>query len=478
MSDPRGIALLATPDTGLTYAVTFHGDAKWNIDSADHIPDVAKDSGTGVITHIWSILGAPDSTCMLWLYLNDSLIIKDYYTEFFQKLRGFMRPPLDTFSEGANIWDDQIPYHHGFRLAMQTSNPNVYFAFEWHKVPETDLPWDGLHPFSAPTMQQVAENRFLSSASPWHDTDAITIERKDTLAPGSSVELADLSGPAMLEVLRFCPSSYDFAALDSLWLNIYWDKAQVPSVHVPLKDFFLSPVNVTNVKALQLRANRDSGFISFFPMPFALHARIELVRTGSTPIGMITTVQYHLEPIDRHEYGYFHADFSESNPTRYHVWHPVIHTVGRGRYVGFGWGVMDGPSSNVFLEGNPRFQVDSDAAQFIEYTGGEDYLDGAWWFAAGLFSQPFAGYTNPVNQFYRFHYMDCYEFDHSFDFDFQPGNATDIYDHFRTVGYYYKLWTPFWTNRDTLVAGENWQIAGSGYPPRTKLPIVLGPVKS
>ena len=475
ITDPRGIARLDAPDSGRTFAVTFHGDARWNIDSTDHIPDVAKDSGSGVITHIWSTLGDADTTVILSLYLNDTLLIKDYYNEFFHKLRGFLRPPLDTFSEGAYVWDAQIPYHHGFRLAMQATTGNVYFAFEWHRVPGNLLPWIPLHTLAAPTTQSLAENRFLSISSPWHDTDAITIERQDTLSAARPVELADVSGPGMLQVLRFRTSSYELSMLDSLWLDIYWDRSPVPSIHVPLKDFFLSPVNVTHVRSLQLRADRDSGFISYFPMPFAVHARVKLVRTGSTPIVIASSIQYHREPIDRNAYGYLHADFSESNPTKYHVWHPVIHTVGRGRYVGFGWGIMGHPYS-VFLEGNPRFQVDSDAAHFIEYTGGEDYLDGAWWFGAGPFTLPFAGYTDFVDQFYRFHYMDCYEFDHSFDFDFEPGNALDIYDHFRTVGYYYKHWTPFWTSRDTLVPGETWQIGGSGYPARTSLPITLGPI--
>ncbi len=474
MTDPRSIARLDLPDSSPMKAVTFHGDAKWNIDSADHIPDVATDTGSGVITHIWSTHGGADSDVVLWLYINDTLILHDHYNEFFTKLRGLFRPPLDTVTDGANDWDVQIPYHRGFRLAMLSSDGNVYFAFEWHHVSDDVVPWIPLPALTTPATQAEAENRYYYMGSPWHDSDAITLERTDTLAPRSAIAVADLTGPAMLEMLRFIPGSYDFNSLDSLWLNIYWDHCPVPSVHVPLKDFFLSPVNVTRVRALQVHADRDSGFISYFAMPFAVHARVELVRTGSAPITIQSLVQYHHEPIDRNQYGYFHADFSESNPTKYHVWHPVIHTVGRGRYIGFGWGIMGHPFPE-FLEGNPRFQVDSDQSYFIEYTGGEDYLDGAWWLGGGVYTLPFAGYTDPIDQFYRFHDLDCYEFDHSFDFDFQPGNAEDVYDHFRTVGYYYKHWTPFWTNRDTLVPGETWTVAGTGYAPFSQLSITLGP---
>ncbi len=97
----------------------------------------------------------------------------------------------------------------------------------------------------------LAETAFFDSLSPWHDTDAVVIARSDSIPAQTSVTLAQISGPGMLESLHFVPSSYDPAALDSTWLNIYWDKSPYPAVHVPLMDFFLSPVEVTKVRALQ-----------------------------------------------------------------------------------------------------------------------------------------------------------------------------------------------------------------------------------
>lgn len=471
MLDPRSIARLAAPDTTRTKAVTFHGDARWNLDSSDHVPNVAKDTGSGIITHIWTTLGDADSTCILCLYINDTLLVKDYYREFFQKLRAYFPSPLDTFANGANTCDVQIPYHRGFRISMPQTNGNAYFAIEWHWVPEPLLPWIQLR--SAPAIHTLAETEWKSLPG-WLDSSADVISKSDTLKPGSTLTLCDVSGPGMIECIHIMSEAYDVASLDSTWLTMYWDDAPSSSVHVPLKDFFLCPVNVATIRAFGLRADLDSGFISYLPMPFAVHARIVLERTGSTPLAVQTLLQYHREPIDRNEYGYFHADFNESNPTKYHVWHPIVHTIGRGRYIGMSWGVLGHPFT-VYLEGNPRFQIDSDNRYYIEYTGAEDFFDAAWWFANGMFTFPFSGYTDFIDQFYRFNYLDCYEFTKSFDFDLQPGNAEDVYDHFRTVGYYYKHWTPFWTNRDTLVPGEMWTIAGSGYASQVTLPIDLGP---
>ncbi len=144
MTDPRGIARLNTLDTSTTIAECFMGDARWDIDSIDGIPDVAKDTGSGIITHIWSAAGIQDTQVTLWLYLNDTLVVTGYYDEFFSTIRGLFRPPLDTAAHSANIWDVQIPYHKGFRLAMRASSGNVYFAVMRHRVPESVLPWVNL----------------------------------------------------------------------------------------------------------------------------------------------------------------------------------------------------------------------------------------------------------------------------------------------------------------------------------------------
>ncbi len=472
MTDPRGIARLAVLDSSPTKSINFHGDARWNLDSVDHIPNVARDTGSGVITHLWSACGDPDSTVTIWLYIDDTLVLSGKFDQFFGMLHGLFRPPLDTMAHGAGICDVQIPYHHGFRLAMISTGGNVYWAVEWHWVPESVLPWFSVSK-PIPPSQQNAEFDFLDASCAWTDSNSVTLFANNLLSPQSATTVADISGPAMLRQLHFIPATYDRNVLDSTWLNIYWDKNPEPSVHVPLLDFFLCPVTVNNVRALDIHSGEDSGFLCYFPMPFFLRARVELVRTASTPLSIFSTVQYHPEPIDRNTYGYFHADFKESNPTRYHVWHPVVHTVGRGRFVGFGWGVMEHPFA-VFLEGNPRFQIDSNVDNFIEFTGAEDYFDAAWWFSQGMFSVSFAGFTDFIDAFYRFQYMDAYEFTKSFDFDMQPGNAEDVYDHFRTVGYYYLHWTPFWTDRDTLVPGETWRVSGAGYVPEQRLKVALG----
>jgi hypothetical protein len=374
---------------------------------------------------------------------------------------------------GAIVWDLQIPYHHGFRITVQSTGDNIYFGVEWRPVADDRaLSWFHMAPVYSD--QARAESRLHSAQSPWHDPTALLLDRTDTLRGHDTLAVADLTGPAMLQMLRFIPSMYDYALVDSTWLNIYWDDCPTPSVHVPLLDFYLSPNGVTKIRALQMRVDQDSGLISYLPMPFYHHARIELVRDGTTPLQIRSMVQYNRESVERNLYGYFHADFSESNPTRFHVYHPVLNLKGRGRYMGYGFGVMERPHPAVYLEGDPIFTIDSSPINNLRYTCGEDYFNAGWWFANGMFTLPFAGFTHFIDAFYRFHYLDCYDFNRSFQFDLQPGGNADIYDHFRTVGYYYLHWTPFWTNRDTIRAGQEWTIAGAAYKPGEAIQIRFG----
>lgn len=461
VSDPRGIAILNTPDSTESNGFCVFG-LPHRLDLSDSSNIIAEDTGGGVITHMWSTAGDPDTMVFFKLWIDDTLRLSDYHDEFFDIARGPFRPPLNLGPLPAHVLDVQIPYHHSFRWTAKAPGGNIYSAITWHKVDPSILPYFSSKPTGLQDMAQVrAEKRILSTGSPWDDSDAVVLRSSVALSKDSAIRLADIAGEGMTQIVHIHPSTSDVAILDSTWLNMYWDDCPTPSVHAPLIDFFCATNAVGTMRSLFLRSDPDSGFTSYFPMPFYRHARIELVRTASTPLLVDAYVQYHLEPINRNKYGYFFADFNESNPTRYHVWHPMLHTVGRGRYVGVSWGIVGEPWP-VFLEGDPVFVIDSGSHR-MRYTGSEDYFDGGFWFPKGPFTLPFAGYTNWIDQFYRLQILDCFDYNSSFDFDLQPGGNGDIYDHFRNVAYSYRYWTPFWTARDTVRAGENWSIAGSGY---------------
>ena len=126
------------------------------------------------------------------------------------------------------------------------------------------------------------------------------------------------------------------------------------------------------------------------------------------------------------------------------------------------------------IEGDPIISIDSNSNHLIRYTGGEDYYNGGWWFFFQEYNTPFAGHYNRFQSNYRLHVLDPLDFTSSIDFNMQHGVNTDVEERVRTVAYYYKEWTQFWCDRDTIRGGEQWQIGGAGYAPNETIQISVG----
>ncbi|MDP4231053.1 MAG: DUF2961 domain-containing protein [Bacteroidota bacterium] len=467
MTDPRALARLDGPDSQpLRYAIRFGFPP-------DRDPDqnyiLAQDTGAGIITHMWTTTDVPDSTTNIKLYVDDKLIISCTYYTFFEKINGALRGPLDTTYPGAQVCDVQIPYRKNFKITYIGATWNVYYAIAWRPVSDSNLvvPFALNPPFSLLSNQISAEKLFSLQSSPWDKEKPLQITQNDTIAPGGRSAALKLLGPMMIQKLQLQQGTTDIDQLDSVWLDIYWDGYPVPAVHAPIADFFCRRSGGIDIHSYSIVSD-SSGFSCYFPMPFLHSAVIELVNKSMRPIQMHTAISYSNEAVDKNSYGYFHAYFSESNPTRINIFHPILHEHGRGKFIGLALAIPH-DHSGVALEGDPIFTVDSNARNNFRYTGLEDYFDGGWWFLWRTFSTPFAGQTKFIEAFYRFHYLDAIDFTSSFDFSFQHGGANDNIEDYRSVAYYYKHPISFWVSRDTIKAGEFWNVAGSGYPANTAI---------
>jgi hypothetical protein len=479
INDPRAIARLDGSDAQPLRYAAGRGYASNIWDTDGHVV-MAQDSGSGIITHIWAALGDRDSVTDLKFYLDGNLIYQGRFGAFFGEAHGTLRAPLDSAGSGGAIIDVQIPYKKGFRLTFQCPSDNFYYAIAWRPVTDASL----LHSFRLDPypedlkLQTLAESRYKLIGSLW-PSGADSIGFADTLWGVTSTHkpdttwLADVSGPGLIQTLHILPATYASTVLDSVMLEMFWDDCPYPAVRAPLNDFFSSATGPWRNRSFPIRVSEAEGFTCYFPMPFAKHAKIRLINYGSSAVMLQGFVQYSHEPIDRGKYGYFFAKFSESNPTRTHIYHPVLHEFGRGRFIGVSLAVPESPSP-VILEGDPMITVDSAARSFIHYTGTEDYLDGAWWFFGAPFTLPMAGFTHIFDCFYRFHYLDAIDFNSTLDFNLQHGERNDVHDDYRTVAYYYKLWTQFWCDRDSLRVGEHWLLGGGGYAPFIPITITLG----
>ena len=99
-----------------------------------------------------------------------------------------------------------------------------------------------------------------------------------TLAALLGAVIALLIGPGQIRHIWFTPSSMDIRHPRALVLRIFWDGAEVPSVEVPMGDFFAvgngmqATVNSYPVKV----SSYGRGYNCYWQMPFTKEARITL----------------------------------------------------------------------------------------------------------------------------------------------------------------------------------------------------------
>lgn len=442
-------------------------------DPIDSFFILASDTGSGVLTHFWITFPNTTDSAYLKLYIDDSLVIRTSIYDFFDRQYGVLRIPFVTPTPGAYLCDLQIPYMKKFKISVQGIANDIWYAVGWHPLLGMLVP--SFKPLSMGAMYlsslDSAEKKYNAlETDPWDGYDGTTTNRKDYLSSHSNLDLFSLTGPNVVQRLQLKFDNYDLSLLDSVFLDIKWDNSPYLSVHVPIADFFCVTPDTTRVHSFPIRFNKDSGVISYFPMPFAVHAKISLMNLSSKNVNIFSQCRFQSMPIDKKKMAYFNASFSETNPTRFNVFHPVLNCLGIGRLVGLSLSIPH-INSAASLEGDPFINIDNKAENLIHYTGTEDYIDGGFYFGFHQYSYPFSGHFQFLQKFYRFHFLDAIDFKQSINFLFQHGANNNVHEDYRTCAYYYKLWSSFWTSRDTIKAGEYWNIAGSGYKPNS---IIVG----
>ena len=170
------------------------------------------------------------------------------------------------------------------------------------------------------------------------------------------------------------------AALRELAIRITWDGETAPAVWAPLGDFFGTAPGINKYKSLPLGMT-DEGFYSFWYMPFAKGAMVELVNDGAAE----RTVEFSLThaPLARPaaELGRFHAKWHRdallpAEPERRIDW-TMVKVQGRGRFCGASLHVWN-PKGGWWGEGDEKFFVDGEKFPSTFGTGSEDYFGYAW----------------------------------------------------------------------------------------------------
>jgi hypothetical protein len=313
------------------------------------------------------------------------------------------------------------------------------------------------------TVQQTYVLHRASSADP---TGGNADSRR--VAPGATETVLDADGPGEISHIWFTIADNESYHLKRIVLRMYWDGEKDPSVEAPIGDFFgLGLGEYHSWQSEMLSVGSVKSLNSFFPMPFAHHARITVTNEGKEPIA---SLYYN---IDYRKYDqpiaagtlYFHAQYRQSQPN--HGWtadwksdgdslvEDKKNLDGKGNYVWFeakGHGQYVGVTMSVLQnqdewwgEGDDMFFIDGVQKPSITGTGSEDYFLGAWDFGGQPFS--YALYGAPVvgaevagsrSSVYRFHLDSPIPFRKSFKATIEHGHANARSDNYSSVGYWYQ----------------------------------------
>ena len=282
---------------------------------------------------------------------------------------------------------------------------------------------------------------------------------------GGTLTLLDENGPGEITHVWMTIATRDPDHLKAIVLRMYWDGESTPSVEAPVGDFFglglgeyheyeSAPLAVGSIKALN----------SFFPMPFARHARITVTNESAIP-----TAAYYYN-VDWRSYSkplapgtlYFHAQYRQAAPNHgVSNWksnggvdnlknldgagnYVFMEASGRGQFVGVTLSVLQN-NDGWWGEGDDMFFVDGEKLPSINGTGSEDYFLGAWDFGGRpfsylLFGAPVVGIEKAGSRssVYRFHVDSPIPFTRSLRATIEHGHANSRSDNYYSVAYWYQ----------------------------------------
>jgi hypothetical protein len=228
------------------------------------------------------------------------------------------------------------------------------------------------------------------------------------------------------------------------------------TVDAPIGEFFGSGLGPARVRSLMFAMDGGpSGWAtSWWPMPFASDAKIEVYNASRTAIarGQLSVAwarngDWTQRLGAQGRYGYFHA-MGHRGPTTPGSYWTFLSTRGAGTFVGVTV-TMEGGSPPGYLEGNERAYVDGARAPQIQGTGTEDFFDGGWYFFDRLFTLPLSGYTahetpeegcptSTCKTAYRIMISDDVPFSRSIVYEIQHGPENNVQANYSSTAYWYQ----------------------------------------
>ena len=314
-------------------------------------------------------------------------------------------------------------------------------------------------------LQKGVKSKRVSS----YDKSGGNNDRLEGIAPGQRRTLFDVKGAGVIDHIwiTIAPPPPALSRHD-LILRMYWDGEANPSVEAPVGDFFGQGWDESypfSVLPLAAGPREGRAMVSYFPMPFASGARIEIENDSAQKVdAFYYYVDYQEMASLPADLGRFHAFYNhaltEASPEGENEWsvlgpqgknttgdrnYLIADIEGKGHYVGVNY-YVDCPSPMWYGEGDDMFFIDGERwPSSLHGTGTEDYFNTSW-SPNVLFQHPYFGYAR-VNggtgwlgrtHVYRFHLADPVYFDRSLRFSIEHGHDNNLTLDLSSVAYWYQ----------------------------------------
>lgn len=288
------------------------------------------------------------------------------------------------------------------------------------------------------------------------------------VADGAKVNIMDVKGAGVITHIwiTLAPGAEELNRNDVL-IRMFWDGKDYPSVEAPIGAFFGNgwgeAYNFVSAP-LAVTPGWGKSYVSYFAMPFANGARIEVEnQSGRLINALYFNIDYEEVPALPAGLGRFHAwynhEITEALPDGENEWgllgkggknpdgkrnYVFADIRGKGHLVGVNY-YVNCPSTMWYGEGDEMVFIDGDAKPTLNGTGTEDYFNTSW-SPKELFQHPYFGYARVNNEtgwlgrthVYRFHLADPIYFDQSCRYTIEHGDNDNLTLDLASVAYWYQ----------------------------------------
>jgi hypothetical protein len=471
LTDLERLAVLPAPGDTCAQWSSYDRASKYDVATGKYVAWDANGDGGGIIRRegdlsvfaemegpgcIWRLWSAKADNGHVRIYLDgaaEPAVDLPFAGYFDRKNPPFVYPSLvHDAASGKNCYVP-IPYQKSCKIVGEKGWGN-YYQFVYETFPKgTVVPTFKRELAADETAALAAADEILSNKrgeDPKGKRDGeAAVSKSAAVGAGKAVAVARLDGPRAITAIRVkmpaaASKEEEIAALRELAIRISWDGEKTPSVWAPLGDFFGTAPGINKYKSLPLGMT-DEGFYSFWYMPFAKGAVVEIANDGAAERTVEVGVTH--APLSKPvgDLGRFHAKwhrdaFLPPEPERKIDW-TMLKVQGRGRWCGVVLHVWN-PRGGWWGEGDEKFFVDGEKFPSTIGTGSEDYFGYAWCnptlFQNAYHDQTISNGNKGHVSVNRWHVTDDVPFQKSFEADIEKYYANARPTLYACTAYWYQ----------------------------------------